>query len=160
MLGVAFSNFNDRGSEAYRFDRFAADARLFVPLGSVQRVLALRALTIFDQTPPNNRVPFYLQESLGSSHTLRGYDSFRFRGEDLVLLQAEYRWEAAPLIEFAFFTDGGTVSPIGTGAELESLRWDYGYGVRFKNWKAVLFRFDHAFGDETSRILVRVSSAF
>lgn len=160
MLGLVYANANDQGGEAFRFDRFAADARAFVPLGSTQRVLALRSLLMFDQTPPGHRVPFYLQGSLGSSHTLRGYDSFRFRGEDLVLLQAEYRWEAAPAVEFALFTDGGTVSTPGASVELATLRWNYGYGIRLKNYRTVLFRFDHAFGDERSRVTVRVSSGF
>jgi hypothetical protein len=160
MLGVAYSNANNRGNEAFRFERFAADARAFVPLGSYQRVLALRTLLNFDQTPPNHRVPFYLQGSLGSSHTLRGYDSFRLRGEDLALFQAEYRWEAAPAIEFTVFTDGGTVSQLGASVDLSTLRWDYGYGIRLKSYRAVLFRFDHAFGDERSRALFRVSSGF
>ena len=160
MLGLAYANANDLDEEAYRFDRFAADARVFIPLGSVQRVLALRALALFDDTAPGHRVPFYLQGSLGSSHTLRGYDSFRLRGEDVVLFQAEYRWEASPPIEFALFADGGTVSETGADVNYDKMRWDWGYGVRFKNYRAVLFRFDHAFGDERSRLIVRVSTAF
>lgn len=160
MLGLAYANANDSNDEAFRFDRFAADTRAFVPLGSFQRVLALRSLLLFDRTPPGHRVPFYLQGSLGSSHTLRGYDSFRFRGEDIVLFQAEYRWEASPALEFAVFTDGGTVTETGTRVDLSKMRWDYGYGIRLKNYRAVFFRFDHAFGDERSRALFRVSAGF
>ena len=160
MLGVAYVNAQNTSSGAFRFERFAADARAFLPLGADQRVLALRALVLSDQPRPGQQVPFYLQSSLGSSHTLRGYDSFRFRGEDVALVQAEYRWEASPPVEFALFTDGGTVSAPGEDIETSTLHWNFGYGIRLKNYRAVLFRFDHAFGDERSRIIVRVSHSF
>ena len=38
-----------------------------------------------DQAADGSRVPFYLQEALSDSHTLRGYQTFRFRGEKLLV---------------------------------------------------------------------------
>ncbi|MDA2937758.1 outer membrane protein assembly factor [Acidobacteria bacterium AH-259-A15] len=160
MFAVAFSRFDDRGSEEFHFHRFAFDARGFLPLGSHQRVLALRALTIIDEAASRNRVPFYLQESLGGSHTFRGFDSFRFRGEKVILFQAEYRWEAAPALELVLFSDAGTVADARSRLELSNLEADYGFGFRLKTFRSTFFRLDLARSRETTRTLIRFSTSF
>ena len=88
MIALAASRFDERGGDAFTFDRIAADARAFASLGSPQRVLAVRALASADRPSSGARVPFYLQEALGGSRTLRGFDTFRFRGQKLFLFQA------------------------------------------------------------------------
>ena len=105
-------------------------------------------------------MPFYLQQSLGGSHTLRGFESFRFRGEKVLLLQAEYRWEAAPWMELALFGDAGTVTRTGEDVDLSRLEADWGVGLRFKGHRLVFMRFDLAFSRETTRFLTRFSGAF
>lgn len=160
LLGVEYALFDDRGGDAFRFTRLALDGRAFLPLWSVQRVLALRALYFNSQPMEGSRVPFYLQETLGGSHTLRGSDSFRFRGEDVFVAQAEYRWEGSPAIELALFADAGTVSDAHSELRLDALEWDWGYGIRFKSYRRVGFRFDHAFGEEESRLLLRLSASY
>ena len=101
MLAVGYSRFEDRNGGAFAFDRYGLDLRGFIPLGSHQRVLALRTYLNVDQPAAGSRVPFYLQESLGSGHTLRGFESYRFRGEKVLLLQAEYRWEAGRIVGYS-----------------------------------------------------------
>jgi hypothetical protein len=160
MLAVSAARFDDRDSDAYRFDRLAADARAFLPLGSPQRVLALRALVSADHPAEGSRVPFFLQDTLGGSHTLRGYRSFRFRGEKLVLLQAEYRWEAAPAVELAAFVDGGRVASHLADWSLGDLRTSYGLGLRIKSHERVVFRFDVGRSSEETRLLFRVGPSF
>jgi hypothetical protein len=160
MIALQHSRFDDRDSDAYRFDRWAADLRGFVPLGTPSRVLALRALATIDDRSGGARVPFYMQETLGGSHTLRGFRNFRFRGEKLLLFQAEYRWEAAPAVEFAIFGDAGRVASSGEDLDLEDLETDYGFGVRFKTFKVLLFRLDFAKSNEGQRFYFRFSSSF
>jgi hypothetical protein len=160
MLALQLHRFDDRGGQAFRFSRFAVDARGFVPLGSPQRTLALRVLASFDDAAAGSRVPFYLQETLGGSHTLRGYPNFRFRGEDLLLLQAEYRWEASPALELSLFVDGGRVAARASDLDLSGLRTDWGFGVRLKTFRSVLARFDWARSAETTRALLRFSPSF
>jgi hypothetical protein len=160
MLALSASRFDDRDSERYRFDRFAADARAFLPLGSTQRVLALRAHVSADRPADGSRVPFYLQETLGGSHTLRGYRSFRFRGEKLVLLQGEYRWEAAPAVELAAFVEAGRVASHTADWTLRDLRTSYGLGLRFKAHDRVTLRADVGRSSEETRLLLRVGPSF
>lgn len=159
MLAVSASRFDDRNSDAYAFDRLGADGRVFVPLGSVQRVLALRALVSADRPAEGSRVPFFLQETLGGSHTLRGYRSFRFRGEKLLLVQAEYRWEAAPAVELAAFADGGRVASHLADWSLGDLRTSYGLGLRIKSHDRVILRFDVGRSSEETRLLLRVGES-
>jgi hypothetical protein len=158
MLALIGERFLDRSEEAFSFDRIGFDARGFLPLGSPQRILALRAAFLGDHSDDTDQVPFFMQESLGGSHTLRGFDSFRFRGERIQLYQIEYRWEPTTFWELAVFTDGGTAAREGTG--FEELHWDYGFGMRFKTYRDVLLRFEIAFSSETTRYYIRSSTSF
>jgi hypothetical protein len=160
MVALTYSRFDDRGGDSFRFDRFAIDARGYVSLGSPQRVLAARVLAARDQAAPGSRVPFYFQSALANSHTLRGYPSFRFRGEKGLSLQAEYRWEAAPALELALFVDAGRVYRPHEDWSLDSLRVSGGVGLRLKTHDDVLVRVDVAWGDEGSRAYLRFGPSF
>lgn len=160
MLAVAATRFDERGGDEFTFDRFAGDARAFAPLGSPQRVLALRILASADRPADGARVPFYLQESLGGGRTLRGFDDFRFRGEKLLLLQAEYRWEAWPALEFALFADAGRAYGRAEAFAVRGLEHDYGIGVRLKAHDAVLARVEVARSSEDTRYLLRLGPSF
>jgi outer membrane translocation and assembly module TamA len=105
-------------------------------------------------------VPFYLQEALSNSHVLRGYPSLRFRGEKLLSLQAEYRWEAAPALELALFADAGRVFRAAEDFGLEGLHGSVGFGLRLKSHEGVLVRFDVARGDEGTRAYLRFGPSF
>jgi outer membrane protein assembly factor BamA len=160
MVGVDLSRYQDLDGGSFNFNRFAFDARGFLPLGSTQRVVALRTLLYFDDPDEGSEIPFYMMESLGGSHTLRGFNSFRFRDEKVVLFQAEYRWEAAPPVEIAVFGDAGTVAPSLDDLDFSALKTDYGIGLRIKNFRATIFRLDYARGDEGGILLLRLSSSF
>jgi outer membrane protein assembly factor BamA len=162
MIALQASRFDPRGSDEFRFRRYSGDLRGFVPLGSRQRVLALRTYFAIDNADASKgrNVPFYLQDSLGGSRTLRGYDSFRFRGTDTLLFQAEYRWEPWPPLELALFGDAGRVAALGDDLSLSGLRGDYGVGLRVKSARGVVLRFDVAFGGEANRFYVRFGSGW
>lgn len=160
MIALAASRFDERGGDEFTFDRIAGDARAFASLGSPQRVLAVRALASADRPASGARVPFYLQEPLGGSRTLRGFRTFRFRGEKLLLLQAEYRWEAWPALELALFADAGRAYGRGEDFAMSGLETDYGFGVRLKTHEAVLARFDVARSSEDTRYLLRLGPSF
>ena len=123
-------------------------------------MLALRALYGNQNADAGARVPFYLQEFLGGSHTLRGFASFRFRGTDSLLLQAEYRWEPAGALEFAAYVDAGQVAARTADLSLSELRTSYGVGLRIKSWQAVMIRMDLAWSEEGTRFLFRFSQAW
>jgi outer membrane protein assembly factor BamA len=160
MLAVTWDGFDDLRSSSYRFDRLAADGRALLPLGSPQRVLALRARFSSDHPAAGSVVPFYFQETLGGGHDLRGYRTFRFRGSKLLLGQAEYRWEAWPALELALFADAGRVFDAGEDLALDDLQHDWGLGLRLKSTDATLVRLDAAWGSEGGRLALRFGGSF
>ncbi|HEX6739117.1 MAG TPA: BamA/TamA family outer membrane protein, partial [Vicinamibacteria bacterium] len=158
MIALSALRFEGRGGGEFDFTRMALDARGYLSLGSPQRVLALRALASADDPAPGARVPFYLQEALANSHTLRGFETFRFRGEKLLSLQAEYRWEAVPALELAAFVDTGAVA--ASGQDFGALEAGYGLGLRVKTAQDVLARLDAAWSREGHRVYLRFGHAF
>lgn len=160
MVALEATRYDDRGSDAFAFHRFAVDARGYVPLGSPQRVLAVRALALRDRASDGSRVPFYLMEPLSNSHDLRGYETFRFRGEKILTFQAEYRWEAAPALELALFADAGRVFRTGEEWTLDGMRGSAGFGLRFKTHDSLLARLDVAKGSEGTRVYFRFGPSF
>jgi outer membrane protein assembly factor BamA len=147
----------DDPDDRFSFTRIGLDARAFVPLGSPQRVLAMRGYAQRDTADAGQRVPFFMQQPLGGSHSLRGFQSFRFRGERVLLLQAEYRWFAVPALEFGVFVDSGVVASPGQSLDLHELRTNWGAGIRFKAPKSFLMRLEWARSPEDHRFYVRFS---
>jgi hypothetical protein len=91
------------------------------------------------QTGAGSVVPFYYQPTLGGSDidsrvTLRGYPDYRFRGNDLALMQLEYS-KPIPALDpigiFAFY-DGGTVSAPGQSLGMATFRQDGGLGASLR----------------------------
>lgn len=160
VLGAIATSSEARTVGDFSYDALWLDARGFVPLGSRQRILALRGAVVSQEPHPGHQVPFFVQPSLGGSHTLRGFDSDRFQGPKAMLYQLEYRWDAHPIWELALFTDAGTVSAPEDELRFSNLKWDYGFGMRFKNFQSVLIRMDVAWSSETWRFFFRTSSSF
>ena len=159
VLSAAWTRYDQRGGDAYSFDRYAIDARAYLTLGHSQRVLALRGYLSHDEACEGAQVPFELMAYLGGSHTMRGFLSQRFRGERLALAQAEYRWEASPAIELALFVDYGTVAAT-SGDPLADFKLDGGIGLRLKTHESLMTRLDLAWSEEAFRILLRFSPSF
>ena len=159
FAGFAHYYFDSR-HEPFDFQRFVIDGRGYLPLGSKQRVLAVRFLTTLDDPKHGHSVPFYLQETLGGSGLLRGFREFRFRDLNTLLLSAEYRWEAAPAWELAVFYDTGKVFADRSDFNFEDLEDSWGFGTRFKLPESVFMRFDVARSDEGTRFYWTFNSSF
>lgn len=153
-----FDNINT--GNRFNFHRFGWDLRSYVPLGSRQQVIAFHATAIDSDPAPNNQVPFFLQPSLGGGESLRGYDAFRFQGDKLLLMQAEYRWEVSRRIELALFGDTGTVADHGERLAINKMKSDAGIGFRLKSSRATLFRLDVARSNEGIQFQYRFSAVF
>ncbi len=161
MVAFGWEKFDNINTlNLYNFHRFGIDIRGYIPLGSRQRVLALRAVGVDSDPASGNQIPFFLQPSLGGGESLRGYDAFRFQGDKMVLLQGEYRWEASRRVELAFFGDTGTVSNQGERLSINKMKSDAGIGFRFKSSRATLFRLDLARSNEGYQIQFRFSAPF
>jgi Omp85 superfamily domain len=160
VLSLELDRYRDRSGGEFSFSRYAVDARTFATLGSPQRVLALRGYASYDDPDPGAEVPFYLQETLGGSHDLRGFRNFRFRGTKLAVFQAEYRWEMVPAIELALFVESGTVARAGERLDFDDQRTSWGAALRLKTPTNFLGRLEWAKSAEGSRLYVRFSPAW
>ena len=159
-IGFLYNRYDDRDGDEFQFRRYAFDARGYLPLGSVARVFAVRFFTSFDDPTSGAQVPFYLMDTLGGSQTLRGFREFRFRDRNLLYLSGEYRWEASPAIEGAFFYDTGKVFSDRDDFDFTDLEKNWGVGLRFKTKSAVIFRLDVGFSNEGTRIFFKFAPAF
>jgi hypothetical protein len=159
-LGVAFSRFDDRHANAYEFNRVLVDAREYIPLGSNRHVIALRQVTSLTEPDAGSRVPFYMQSTLGGSAFLRGYSSVRFRGDKLLVLEGEYRFELRPKIELALIYEAGKVFHTMRGFDLGNLLRSWGGGIRLKSRREVRLRLDVLRSAEGTRLDLKLGQSF
>ena len=153
------SEYRDRTGDRYLFRRWEADLRQYLTFVKDTRTIALRAWAASADPNSGYDVPFYLQPTLGGARTLRGYNTFRFRDRNALLLQAEYRWRVNEFVTGALFYDTGTVGP--TLDSLGRFERNYGVGLRAGGRMGSAFRMDFAFGGrEGNRLLVRFDDAF
>ena len=131
-----------------RFTRYDVDLQQYASILNERRVFVVRALGSFTDVPSDARLPFYLMRTLGGSHTLRGFDDFRFRDRHLLALQAEYRFEILTAIDGAVFYDMGQVAPELDAFRLRDFERDWGVGLRLGSNGGVFLRLDVAFGGE------------
>ena len=75
-------------------------------------------------------------------------------------LTAEYRWEAAWLLDGALFVDAGTVASDRRNLKLRDLDVTYGVGFRVHSNSAFVARLDLAFSREGFIPLMRFEHVF
>ena len=159
FLSVGAARWSARGRQRHSFTRLGVDARRYQPLGSPRHVLAFRATASWSLAGGGGEVPFYLQDTLGGSRSLRGYPTFRFRGERLLAASGEYRFQVTRALEAAAFYDGGHVSAAADAMDSGFVS-GYGLGLRVRVPGGPLVRVDVGRGAEGSRVHLNVGYAF
>ncbi|MEW5975034.1 MAG: hypothetical protein AB1898_04400 [Acidobacteriota bacterium] len=160
FYGVTFSYYDDRNLDLHTFRRIDAEVQQYFPFFQKKRVIAFRARTSLADVSPSQSVPFYMMDVLGGSETLRGFREFRFRDQNLLLLNLEYRWEAFSGLDMAIFGDAGKVTRRRSDIDFKDLKTDVGFGFRFNTIKSVFLRIDVGFGNEGKRIFFKFGPAF
>lgn len=143
---LAYQHFDDRAGSQLDFDRVEADVQHYISLYKQRRVLALRGFASVSDASSGGEVPFYFMRTLGGPDDLRGFRRFRFRDRNMLLLQAEYRWEIFTALDGAIFYDAGKVASRAEDLNLRDLESDYGIGFRFGTRNGVFLRIEGAFG--------------
>lgn len=148
-----------------RFHELDGEAHAYASLGGLRRILALRARLEL-RRPERGTIPFYRLAVIGGSRDHRAYRANRFRGNDGLLLTAEYRyriWEderASTGLDMVLFVDEGVVAPnLFTGLGSDDFRGGYGLGLRLTG-STVIGRVELARGREGARVLVRAGPPF
>ena len=143
---LAYQNYRDLDGGLYSFERVEADVQQYLPFLNDKRVIALRAFASVSDADEGSQVPFYFQRTLGGPDDLRGFRRFRFRDENQILLQAEYRWEIFTAMDGAIFYDAGKVASRLEDLDFHDLESDVGIGFRFGTKNGVFLRVEGAFG--------------
>ena len=150
----------DHNLGRYSFMRVDLDAVQYVPLFNHSRVITVHGSSSLTDTNASQSVPFYLQPTLGGPNTLRGYRVGRFYGNNSVMVNGEYRWEASPILDVVTFVDAGKVFDRWEQWNLHRMERDVGFGFRLKMRSRVVFSFDTGFSHEGFQIWFRVNNMF
>ena len=124
----------------------------------IKRRLPGRVITSSAKT--DQRVPFFMTPSLGSGSSLRAYPTRRFRGEDTLLLQAEWRIMVNRFMDTAIFYDAGKAVEDEGDLDFNNLKSDVGFGFRFHSPFRTLLRTDVAKGSEGYQFVMSVQPVF
>ncbi len=157
---VQLHDYRDRTLGTGSFTRLEMEAQQYVSVLNQRRVFALRARSALTFHGSGQAVPFYMQTTLGGSDDLRGYRPFRFRGENLLVMNAEYRWEVFSGMDMALFGDGGKIFDRKARMNLSNLETDAGFGFRFNARNHTFLRLDFGFSHEGFQIWVKFNNVF
>jgi hypothetical protein len=168
-----FAHFEDLELDRYTFDRIDGEIQQkFAGIGAAHR-LTLHGWVSHSVTADGQEVPFYLQRTLGakgqlkSVHeyllgtdgtqaTLRGYDTFRFRDRDALLLQAEYRMPLWGPLDVTAFYDAGKVASSSSELNLKNLHDNYGFSLSFMRAHSTVARVDVGLGGEGTQWIISI----
>jgi hypothetical protein len=158
---ATFGSYADLDLHRYSFRRLDLHAQQFFPIFDKKRVFAVQGRVITSSEDDGQVVPFYLQPTLGGSTTLRSLSEYRFRDDNLLYFNAEYRWEAFSVMDMALFTDLGQVAADADDLDWSNLTHAYGIGFRFNTYKTVFMRLDIGAGaGEGLQYFLKFSKAF
>jgi hemolysin activation/secretion protein len=108
-----------------------------------------------------NNTPYFLLPSLGSSSTLRGYRSWRFRDRNMLLTQGEFRWIPNRLgMDMAIFYDAGKVAARRQDLHFTGMAHDWGVGIRLHGPTRTPVRVEIARGSEGVNLIFSGSAVF
>ena len=159
FYGVTLHDYTDRDKEL-GFDQLDYEVIQHFPILREAWVISLRGLAQTTYNKSNQEIPFFLLPSLGSGSTLRGFSSHRFRDQNSLVLQAEWRIMVNRFIDTALFYDAGKVTARRSDLDFNGLRSDYGFGVRFHGPFATPLRVELAKSHEDLRIIFATSPIF
>jgi hypothetical protein len=152
--------YTDRTLDRHNFTRIDLEAQQYIPFFNRRRVIALRGKTVMNLTDAAHTVPFYLQPVLGGSDDLRGFRPFRFYGDNLLVMNAEYRWEIFSGLDMALFADAGKVATRRSQLDFSDLESSVGFGFRFNVRNNVFLRLDTAFSHEGFQVWFKFNPIF
>jgi outer membrane protein assembly factor BamA len=150
MYRIELEDYSERSGAPLGFRSLEIEGVQLVPLGAAKSVIALRGLTTLTDDRDGDDVPFYLLPAVGGNSSVRGYPSFRFRGNHRLLVSAEYRWAMTHALDLAAFYDAGRVANAIADVKLADLKWAYGIGARVHSTRRTTFRVELARNDEGS----------
>lgn len=159
---LAFLNYHHAWGSDHSFTSIISDTRLYRPMNS-RDVLALQLLGQFNI----GGAPFNQLAMLGGESMMRGYYLGRYRDNNQLAMQAEYRFLPLPLgfskrLGAAVFAGAGSVFNDLQTFKASNFVWSGGAGLRFLLFpkKDIYTRLDVAFTREGTGIYIFIGEAF
>jgi len=140
--------------------RLELEAQQYIPFFNERRVIALRARSELTYKNRNQTLPFYMQPTLGGSNDLRGFRPYRFYDDNLMVFNAEYRYEIFSGMDMAIFGDAGKVFHSKKEWDFDNLEASYGIGMRFNARNTVFLRLDAGFSHEGFQVWLKFNNVF
>jgi outer membrane protein assembly factor BamA len=154
-----FNDFRDQDNRA-GFRRTDYDAIQHIPLGRDMWVLSLHGRVEMATEASGQAIPFYMLPALGGGSSLRGFNSWRFRDRNSLLMQADWRVLANRFLDLALFYDAGRVAAERDDIASGTIKSDYGVGFRFHSALMTPLRIDFAKSNEGLRLVFSSKAAF
>lgn len=132
---------------SFNYTRIALDVCKY--LHYKKNVLALNVYSIFSDAD----LPFFQMGNLGGQKKMRGFYEGRYRDNNLLVLQAEYRRHLFWLLGITVFADAGQVAQRYNAFHHTHWRYTYGAGLRLMLDKAQKINLRVDFGVGNNRIL-------
>jgi outer membrane protein assembly factor BamA len=106
--------------------------------------------------------PFFKLPALGGSNVMRGYFQGRYRDDNYLAIQLEYRQYFWWRFGYVVFAAAGDVADELTSIQLRYLKPSYGAGIRFlfNKEQKINLRMDIGFGKNTNGIYFGIEEAF
>ncbi len=155
-----YDYYRDLDLKLHDFHSLRLGAIQHIPFYNKRRRIALRAVSLLTWTRPGQTVPFYMQSVVGGSEDLRGYQSYRFYGNNSITATAEYRWEVFAGLDAAIFGDIGQVAMEKGDFDLSEFESDVGFGLRFNVRSATFIRMDFGFSHEGWQVWFKFNPVF
>ena len=163
FVGVSVARASARLGSTHPFNRLTLDARRYFTVTGDHIIATQAWADLTDGLVPFDRLP-----QIGGSSIARGYLTGRFRDQQAVAFQAEYRspgfamFETVPRFTIVAFAAVGNAAPVLRQLAADQTHFAGGIGVR---WALALpdrynLRVDYGFGRSTRAFYITVGEAF
>jgi hypothetical protein len=161
FYSARWRKYTDLDLDTYSFGELDLLAQQFFPIWDKKRVFAAQIRLLSTDPDNGQQVPFYFMPTVGGGNSLRSYSDYRFRDQNVLYFNVEYRWEAFSGLDMALFYDRGVAAPTLDDLSLGDAEDGYGIGFRFNTYKAVWMLLDIGFGgNEGVKYYFKFSRAF
>ncbi|SDG70245.1 BamA/TamA family outer membrane protein [Psychroflexus sediminis] len=160
---VAYLNYNTFWESEVEYNSIISDTRFFKSMNK-RDVLAMQLLGEFNF---GGKVPFNQLSKMGGQYMMRGYFRGRFRDENQIAAQVEYRFLPLDLsfsnrLGATVFAGVGEVFSEWNELQVKDIKWSAGVGARFLLFqqKDVYLRVDYAITPDENGFYIGVGEAF
>jgi hypothetical protein len=154
---MTWASYYDHSMKRMGFNAFTFDLRGYKTFFN-----KLVVNTNFYTVISSGEVPFKMMPYIGGPRFLRGFYQGRFRDNNLLLGQVEFRYPLFWRLDIAAFTGIGQVSHHISDYRIESFHYNYGGGIRFNidRKQDANIRFDVGFTKDSYGFYIVFAEAF